>query len=371
MAGTSAISNAFSGVAIFSGAQSNVIGGGVGARNFISGNGNYGVVLSETNTAANRVQGNTIGLNRSHDTGIPNQYAGVVLFGGAQSNQIGGLAPGAGNIIASNLNGGVQLFDASTTNNAIRANSIFGNAGEGIALINGGNRSLAPPALASALLSTNLAIQGSVIIEAGTTVHLDFYASPAPPGSAQGKTFIGARDIFSSSGGPTDFAVGLNAIVPAGQIVTATVTDLIGNTSPFSSEVIVVAMSSVNDGIPDAWRVAFFGGSGATTNGQSCATCDPDGDGAGNEREFFAGTNPTNALSRFVVAASMTNVSGITVSLPSVPGIVYRLEARDNLSTNSWSILVDQLVGSGSVLSVTDPAGAVLSRRFYRGRILP
>ena len=36
----------------------------------------------------------------------------------------------------------------------------------------------------------------------------------------------------------------------------------------------------VGDGIPDGWRRQYFGGSGMVTNPLSCATADPDGDGA-------------------------------------------------------------------------------------------
>ena len=50
--------------------------------------------------------------------------------------------------------------------------------------------------------------------------------------------------------------------------------------------------NSVGDGIPDWWRAQYFGGNGATTNSQSCATCDPDGDGVNNLAEYLAGSDP-------------------------------------------------------------------------------
>jgi SAM-dependent methyltransferase len=49
--------------------------------------------------------------------------------------------------------------------------------------------------------------------------------------------------------------------------------------------------SSIGDGIPDWWRVMYFG-TATTTNGNSCATCDPDGDGLNNLTELLIGTNP-------------------------------------------------------------------------------
>ncbi|HTS19276.1 MAG TPA: LamG-like jellyroll fold domain-containing protein [Verrucomicrobiae bacterium] len=49
--------------------------------------------------------------------------------------------------------------------------------------------------------------------------------------------------------------------------------------------------STYNDGIPDWWRVKYFGAT--TTNEHSCASCDPDGDGYSNLQEYLAGTDPT------------------------------------------------------------------------------
>ncbi len=55
--------------------------------------------------------------------------------------------------------------------------------------------------------------------------------------------------------------------------------------------------STPNDGIPDAWRARYFGGSGTTTNSQSAWFADSDHDGLSNYQEFLAGTDPTNAAS--------------------------------------------------------------------------
>lgn len=53
---------------------------------------------------------------------------------------------------------------------------------------------------------------------------------------------------------------------------------------------------SIGDGISDGWRQYYFGGS-TTTNGSSCASCDPDGDGYSNLQEFLFGTNPSDTNS--------------------------------------------------------------------------
>lgn len=153
-AGNAAIANGGSGVQIYNGLTANLIGGGPNARNFISGNGNYGVVI-DTGSAANVVQGNTIGLNSMNGAAIPNTWAGIALYNGAVSNQIGGVNPGNANLVAQSLDDGVQMFDAETTNNAVRGNSIFNNSGAGIALYSSANLNAAAPTLTSAVLTTN------------------------------------------------------------------------------------------------------------------------------------------------------------------------------------------------------------------------
>ena len=108
--------NGFTGVNIGNGCQSNTVGGGIGARNIISGNSNLGIIVEDTNTAANIIQGNTVGLDATSTLAIPNQYAGVYVFNTASFNQIGGTTLGSANLIASNGSYGVQIDDVGTTN---------------------------------------------------------------------------------------------------------------------------------------------------------------------------------------------------------------------------------------------------------------
>jgi hypothetical protein len=372
--GTTVIPNSYPGgyfaVELYNGAQANVIGGGVGARNFISGNPNYGIAISGANTAANLIQGNTIGLNVTNGA-APNALAGVVLFDSAQSNQIGGLTWGAANLIANNLSDGVQLYDATTTNNSVRANSIFGNTGVGIGVYTGANRSAAAPTLSTAVLTTNTTISGNLTSLASTTFHLDFYASAPPANSAQATTYLGARDVVTSAGGTASFSTSFSATVPFGQIIKATATDLAGNTSPLSAGIAVTVTDNVGDGIPNAWRSAHFGGGGTTTNSQSCAACDPDHDGLNNLQEFLAGTDPNNAASTLRLAGLSNNGADISVGFQSTTGTVYRVEMREDLIVGGWSVLADQIIGTGGLLQVTNPGVAVLPKRFYRLDVVP
>ena len=122
---------------------------------------------------------------------------------------------------------------------------------------------------------------------------------------------------------------------------------------------------TVGDGIPNAWRAQYFG-TGTTTNASSCATCDPDHDGADNAHEYAADTNPTNALCRFHIQGA-TNSAGLKVFFQSSSNRKYTLFYRTNLTSGTWTNIPSQtdIPGSGDVDALTDPT-STSPQRFYR-----
>ncbi len=367
-AGISAISNTWSGVEIYNGPSGNTIGGYGGARNFISGNGDNGVRIT-TGSSGNFLQGNTIGLDAANRAPIQNVNATVLLFGGAVSNVIGGISPGAANLISGSTADGVQLFDPGTTNNTIRGNSIFNDAGAGIALYTSANQNLLAPAITSAVVATSTVVSGNYNGVAGEIYSLDFYADAPPAASAEAMTYLGAISV-AGTGGSAAFTANLGAHLPAGRVVTATATDPSGNTSALSIGIAVTMTSTPNDGIPNVWRASYFGGSGTTTNSQSAWFADPDHDGMNNYQEFLAGTNPTNAASVLNLTALNPNGGTNVISLNSASGIVYRILSGDDLISGNWAILADQIIGTGTNILFWDPAAPRSPRRFYRAQVL-
>ena len=132
---------------------------------------------------------------------------------------------------------------------------------------------------------------------------------------------------------------------------------------------------SVGDGIPDAWRRQFFGGTGTTTNSLSCAACDPDGDGVSNLDEYRRGTSPTNAQSKNIAlyANSVTGSNSYDGLAPTVAGghgpkrdIQAAIAA--SITGDSVQIAGDQAAYPESVLSPRDktltlqPTGTVTIR---------
>jgi CSLREA domain-containing protein len=136
--GTAALGN-LDGVWLGGGAADNTIGGVTpGASNVISGNTLFGVSINNSGTTGNLVQGNYIGTDASGGTALPNNAGGVVVTLDASDNSIGGTDSGAGNMIAFNGGPGVKAHPDAGTGNAILANAIHSNAGLGIDLSDDG-----------------------------------------------------------------------------------------------------------------------------------------------------------------------------------------------------------------------------------------
>jgi sugar lactone lactonase YvrE len=123
--------------------------------------------------------------------------------------------------------------------------------------------------------------------------------------------------------------------------------------------------SSWGDGIPDTWRLLYFG---TIYNILSAADADPDGDGASNWQEYIAGTNPRDAASvfRFLPAAPLTGTS-FTLQWPSVVNKIYTLESSSSPG-GGWTTVATNLLGNSQVLQWTD-TNAASSARFYRALV--
>ena len=122
--GASPLPNGFAGLTIFSGATSNIIGGTVaGARNVISGNSAYGVVVGDPGTSGNLIQGNYIGPGTDGMSAVPNND-GVLFSDGATNNLLGGTVAGAANFVSGNAGRGISITDPGTSGNFVQGNFI-------------------------------------------------------------------------------------------------------------------------------------------------------------------------------------------------------------------------------------------------------
>jgi len=289
-AGTAALGNG-GGVGIVGGAANNTIGGTVaGARNVISGNATLGVLIQDSGSNGNVVQGNLIGTNAAGTGAIGNSQHGVLIYYFASNNTIGGTASGAGNTIAFNNFDGVAIITTggptSPTNNAVQGNSIFSNTGLGLDLENNGvtandlgdgdtgaNNLQNFPVLNCAHPSGgNTEVKGSLNSTANTTFTLEFFSNAAadPSGFGEGETFQLSTTVTTDGTGNVNFTASLPTALALGQFVSATATDPSNNTSEFSKSIAVTNELLANAGMDAeicAGGSTAIGGSPAATGG--------------------------------------------------------------------------------------------------------
>ncbi len=244
--GVTDLGNAVDGV-VLDNAPLNTIGGtATGAANVISGN-NRGVRITGVGSSGDLIEGNFIGTDLTAKVVLANKIDGVLVTSGASNNTIGGTASGAGNTIAYNAGEGVNID--SGTGNAILSNAIYtNNAPGGIALnaATSANKLQAAPVL-SAVISdgTNGTVQGTLTAEPNATYTLQFFSSDSkdPSGFGQGQTFLFSATLTSDATGKLSFTLGLPTGIKSGQWITATATDITGNTSAFSNALLAVPVS--------------------------------------------------------------------------------------------------------------------------------
>lgn len=116
------------------GSDSNVIGGATpGTRNVISGNVGTGIQIDPGDH--NVIQGNFIGTDALGTTAVPNGRAGVFIWLSGD-NLVGGAAPAERNVVSGNSLNGVEIFAVSGPPNVVRGNYIGTDVSGSVALPN-------------------------------------------------------------------------------------------------------------------------------------------------------------------------------------------------------------------------------------------
>ncbi len=204
--------------------REHAIGGpSAAARNLLSGNGCVGLEVG--GAIGTHVQGNVVGADASGGRALPNAYGGIRLFGGATGSRIGGEGGGEPNVIAFHELYGVEVNGSfgATDGNTLTANRIHSNGGPGIALVGGGNRGLAAPAIAAA---TRTVAQGTACARCTVEVFSD--------AADEGERFEGRVQADAAGAwqltSPTGFT---------GPFLTATATNATGDTSSFAPPVAI------------------------------------------------------------------------------------------------------------------------------------
>jgi CSLREA domain-containing protein len=248
-AGTAAIGN--TGGMLLVSAGGNTIGGTTaGARNVVSGNSQWGIGIENAGATNNVVQGNFIGTDATGTLALGNGSGGGVFLidgfsGPASNNLIGGMVPGAGNVIAFNTGEGVVIESNSgfnPTGNAILGNSIFSNGALGIDLADNGvtandvdDPDTGPNDLQNFPVITSVTTGGGSTTIQGTfnstpshDFLIEFFSSPTcdPSGNGEGQTFLQSTTVVTDANGDHTLNFAFGSDVTAGHAITATATDL-------------------------------------------------------------------------------------------------------------------------------------------------
>lgn len=106
------------------------------ARNVVSGNIHYAVYLLGASASVNSVEGNFLGTNAAGTAALPNGWDGVAIEN-APNNTVGGTTAAARNVISGNERYGVLIQGSGATDNCVRGNYIGTNASGSAAVANG------------------------------------------------------------------------------------------------------------------------------------------------------------------------------------------------------------------------------------------
>ena len=126
---------------------------------------------------------------------------------------------------------------------------------------------------------------------------------------------------------------------------------------------------SDTDGIPDWWRLGYFGHATGQAGDNSRAADDADADGASNFHEYLAGTDPLNSASAFRITDVVVAGDDTKVSCSTATNRTYQLQRRDSLlPTAVWRDVGNLVSGTGGVVILIDGGGATNWARYYRVR---
>src|SRR5262249_28998592 len=191
---------------------------------------------------ANFVQGNLIGTNRDGTVVLGNDGDGVFVDG--NDNRIGGIEPGAANVIAGSSRNGVALTPNSV-NNPILSNAIYRSRGLGINLgfdqvtpndpcdvdpsipgSGANNQQNFPVITGVTSAGGSTRVQGTLNSTPSTNFRVEFFSNDAPNPSSfgEGQRLIGATNVTTDAGCNASIDVTFPVAVSPAQWVTATAT---------------------------------------------------------------------------------------------------------------------------------------------------
>jgi hypothetical protein len=218
--GARALANSGHGVFINDTPGNRIGGTGPGERNVISGNNQNGVTIAGSGAGGNFVQGNYIGTDVTGAEALGNGSDGVFVGNGPTSNQIGGAAPGAGNVISANGRNGIQIIGERTATTLIQGNFIgtdvngvtdLGNRQSGVLISGASSNPIGGGTAGERNLISGNDLYGVIILDGGSanSVFGNYIGTDVTGRAALGNTLDGVRIVNSSNNRIGDTASGL------------------------------------------------------------------------------------------------------------------------------------------------------------------
>jgi parallel beta-helix repeat protein len=235
--GSQAWGNQYEGIYIEKGSNNEI------SQNLISDNGASGITLHGSGSHSNVVSENIIGIDVNKTMPIGNHNNGVEIRQGAHDNIVG-----PDNIIANtnSYSSGIQIYGSDSIENTVHQNSIYDTRWMGVDLWGGGNLELAPPIIIEFNLSTG-SIRG--VAYPNATVEI-FSIDKEDRSVFEGQATADNTGLFVfEKGAPF-----------TGPNLTASATDVSGNTSEFSLTTggqSGTTILQLNNALPPTRLVAF------------------------------------------------------------------------------------------------------------------
>ncbi len=369
--------------------MSTIGGTAAGAGNLISGNVQQGIAINSGSYTV--IQGNVIGTQADEVSPLGNCSDGILVdFTDSNGGEfllptnitIGGTAAGAGNTIDDNGGRGVNVVNGGPI--TILANSIFGNGnlgidlgGDGVTLNTSGGPHTGPnelqnfPVITQALAGSTTQVVATLNSAPSASFLISFYESPQadPSGYGQGQVYLGSTTVTTDVSGNATVTLDLPVPTSGGEVLTATATDSIGDTSEFSQAVTLVGPTESAGQL--GFSVASF--TANADQGTATITVDRTSGSAGtvtvgyatSDGSAHAGADYTSASGTLTFAAGVTSQS-FTVPIlndaASIDPVTVKLALTD--PTGSATL------GSQSTATLTiDPTLVLQSINVQKGSV--
>jgi len=189
----------------------------------------------------------------------------------------------------------------------------------------------------------------------------------------QGRQVLTNFDIYAAAGGMNiPISLVFTNAVTNSQLQILFTPGAADNARVSGVQVLKIAdVFSDTDGIPDWWRLAYFGHPLGMVSDLSRGSDDADGDGVSNLTEYRNGTDPLNPASfptppAFNIGQVAVTGSGVQLSCSPATNWTYQLQYRNDLGpASSWVNVGPAVPGTGGTVLFSDP-GATNGTRFYR-----